>query len=462
MASSKLSFRSALLPEGWKDDVVIAIDRDSGTISSIETAPNRAETTPKRTEAATGVAIPAMANVHCHAHQRLITGLAEKAGPGADTFWTWREIMYRFALKLGPDDLEAVAAQAYVEMLKAGFSAVGEFQYLHHRPNGQPYDNPAEMSLRCLAAAEEAGTAITMLPSLYRYGGFGAKPPDEGQRRFINDADSYLKILEILKESCTGGLRRLGIAPHSLRAVDAPLIFSVVAALGTALPIHIHVAEQLKEVEDCLQSTGQRPVEYLLNTFDVSKNWCAIHATHMTVAETMRLAASGAIAGLCPMTEANLGDGIFPAEPFLAGGGRFGIGSDSNIAIDAAAELRQLEYAQRLRHHARNVLAGEAGQSTGRRLYDGALAGGAQALGRRIGSLAPGRRADIVVLDANHPDLAGRSEDSWLDAYVFVAGGQMVQTVLVGGATLVSEGRHRARATIKERYRKVVTRLVRK
>jgi formimidoylglutamate deiminase len=459
MASSKLSFRSALLPEGWRDDVVVVFDGGDGVISRIETAPNRAEATPKRTEAATGVAIPAMANVHCHAHQRLMTGLAEKAGPGADTFWTWRVIMYRFALKLGPDDLEAVAAQAYVEMLKAGFSAVGEFQYLHHRPNGQPYDNPAEMSLRCLAAAEEAGIAITMLPSLYRYGGFGAKPPDEGQRRFINDADSYLKILEILKESCTGGLRRLGIAPHSLRAVDAPLIFSVVAALGTALPIHIHVAEQLKEVEDCLQSTGQRPVEYLLNNFAVSNNWCAIHATHMTAAETTRLAASGAIAGLCPMTEANLGDGIFPARQFLDAKGKFGIGTDSNITMSPAEDLRQLEYSQRLATHARNVLAHGPGRSTGRTLLEAALTGGAQALAQPIGQIAPGFRADIVVLDPDHPALIGRAQDDMLDAWIFSGGNACVKDVYVAGSPVITDRHHAREAEIEQRFRAAVKRL---
>ena len=438
---------------------MVIFDGDDGVISRIETAPKRAEATPKRTEAATGVAIPAMANVHCHAHQRLMTGLAEKAGPGADTFWTWREIMYRFALKLGPDDLEAVAAQAYVEMLKAGFSAVGEFQYLHHRPDGQPYDNPAEMSLRCLAAADEAGIAITMLPSLYRYGGFGAKPPDAGQRRFINDADSYLKILEILKESCTSGLRRLGIAPHSLRAVDAPLIFSVVAALDAALPIHIHVAEQLKEVEDCLQSTGQRPVEYLLNTFDVSNNWCAIHATHMTAAETTRLAASGAIAGLCPMTEANLGDGIFPARQFLDAKGKFGIGTDSNITMSPAEDLRQLEYSQRLATHARNVLAHGPGRSTGRTLLEAALAGGAQALAQPIGQIAPGFRADLVVLDPDHPALIGRAQDDMLDAWIFSGGNACVKDVYVAGSPVITARHHAREAEIEQRFRAAVKRL---
>ena len=438
---------------------MVIFDGDDGVISRIETAPKRAEATPKRTEAATGVAIPAMANVHCHAHQRLMTGLAEKAGPGADTFWTWREIMYRFALKLGPDDLEAVAAQAYVEMLKAGFSAVGEFQYLHHRPDGQPYDNPAEMSLRCLAAADEAGIAITMLPSLYRYGGFGAKPPDAGQRRFINDADSYLKILEILKESCTSGLRRLGIAPHSLRAVDAPLIFSVVAALDAALPIHIHVAEQLKEVEDCLQSTGQRPVEYLLNTFDVSNNWCAIHATHMTAAETTRLAASGAIAGLCPMTEANLGDGIFPARQFLDAKGKFGIGTDSNITMSPAEDLRQLEYSQRLATHARTVLAHGPGKSTGRTLLEAALTGGAQALAQPIGQIAPGFRADIVVLDPDHPALIGRAQDDMLDAWIFSGGNACVKDVYVAGSPVITDRHHAREAEIEQRFRAAVKRL---
>ncbi len=268
-----------------------------------------------------GIAIPAVPNVHSHAHQRLMVGLAERAGPGADSFWTWREAMYGFALKLSPDDLEAVAAQAYVEMLKAGFSCVGEFQYLHHQPDGSPYDEPAEMSLRCISAAEQAGIAITMLPTLYNYSGFGGQASTAGQRRFVNDAERFLEIYGTLKAVCGANpLRRLGISPHSLRAVTPELLKTVLNGIADDARVHIHVAEQTKEVDDCVAWSGKRPVEFLLDQFDVSSRWCAIHATHMTAGETQRLAKSGAIAGLCPTTEANLGDGIFPADSFHEAG----------------------------------------------------------------------------------------------------------------------------------------------
>jgi formimidoylglutamate deiminase len=262
-----------------------------------------------------GIAVPGMANVHSHAHQRAMVGLAERSGPGADSFWTWREAMYGFALAMQPEDLEAIAAQLYVEALKSGFTAIGEFQYLHNQPDGTPYDAPAEMSLRCLSAAERTGIAVTMLPTLYAYGGFGGQMPGDGQRRFINTADSFLRIVENLGAKMGKG--RLGISPHSLRAVTKELLNEVITGVACDAPIHIHVAEQEKEVEDCIAWCGRRPVAYLLDSFEVSPRWCAIHATHMNNDETVALALSGAVAGLCPTTEANLGDGIFPAAPFL-------------------------------------------------------------------------------------------------------------------------------------------------
>jgi formiminoglutamate deiminase len=329
--------------------------------------------------------------------------------------------------------------------------------------DGRPFSDIGEMAARMAAAAGETGIGLTLLPSFYANGDFGGVAAMRGQRRFLNDPDRFLKLLARTREIATAVAdAAVGIAPHSLRAVT-PKALQAVVEVGGSGPIHIHVAEQSREVVDCVAVLGQPPITWLMNNFDVGPRWCLVHATHMVADETLRLARSGAVIGLCPLTEANLGDGTFrAAEEFLAGGGRFGVGSDSNIAIEAAAELRQLEYSQRLLRHARNVLADHEGQSTGRRLYDGALAGGAQALGRRIGSLEAGRRADIVVLDAEHPDLAGRIDDSWLDAYVFVAGAKMVRTVLVGGTIVVSDGRHRARPTIVERYRKVVMRLMNK
>jgi len=447
-------FDQALLPGGWAREVRIDV-ADGAIVAVAPEAPRGGA------ERIAGIAFAGLPNLHCHAFQRAMAGLAERSGPARDSFWTWREVMYAFLAELTPDDVEAIAAFAYMEMLETGFTAVGEFHYLHHDADGRPFADIGEMAARIAAAAGEAGIGLTLLPSFYANSGFGGIPGTHAQRRFLNTPDAFLELLVRTREiAARVPDAAVGVAPHSLRAVTPATLRLVVEACGGG-PIHIHVAEQTKEAEDCLAALGRPPVAWLIDNFEIGPRWCLVHATHMNDAETGRLARSGAVAGLCPLTEANLGDGIFPAAAYLSAGGRFGVGSDSNIAIEAAAELRQLEYAQRLERRARNVLAGNADRSTGRRLYDAALAGGAQALGRRIGSLEPGRRADIVVLAADHPDLAGRRDDTWLDAYVFVGGARMVRTVLVGGAIVVSEGRHHARPTIEQRYRRVATRLAR-
>jgi formimidoylglutamate deiminase len=368
--------------------------------------------------------------------------------------------MYGFALKLLPDDLEAVAAQAYVEMVKAGFSCVGEFQYLHHQPDGSAYDEPAEMSLRCISAAEQAGIAIAMLPTLYNYSGFGGQTSNAGQRRFINDAERFLEIYETLKSVCgTNPLRRLGISPHSLRAVTPELLKTVLNGIDRQTRVHIHVAEQTKEVEDCLAWCGKRPVEFLLDQFDVSNRWCAIHATHMTEAETRRLAKSGVIAGLCPTTEANLGDGIFPANTFMKQGGAIAIGSDSQITISPAEDLRMLEYSQRLRDHTRNSLASGAGASTGRTLFDAVLQGGATCLDNPMGTIVVGKRCDIAVLDSEHSSMIGREGDATLDTWIFSAGNAAVKDVIVGGSHVVKDRRHIDEDRIQKKFAETVRRL---
>lgn len=446
----KLRFDSVLLPTGWARDVCVSVDAD-GLISNIETSSQEGERM-------SGIAIPGMANLHSHAHQRLMQGLAERAGPGSDSFWTWREVMYGFALKLTPEDMEAVAAQSYAEMLCAGFTSVGEFQYLHHQPDGSPYANRAEMSLRCLVAADATGISTTMLPVLYSHGGFGGAAPNAGQRRFINDVDGFLDIYEILNDAMHGH-HQLGLAPHSLRAVTKAGLDAVLESTPPGQPVHIHVAEQIKEVEDCLAWSKQRPVEYLLSHFDVNQNWCAIHATHMVDHELRVLAASGAVAGLCPTTEANLGDGIFSAVEFTKVGGKFGIGSDSHITISPAEDLRLLEYSQRLKHHTRNALADGAGLSNGRSIFDRALKGGAQALQQNMGSIEIGRRADFVVLNDDHHALLGRAEDVALDAWIFSGGNQCVRDVYAGGKLQVKDGVHVNAASITNNFKKTMARL---
>ena len=451
MPERKLCFTSALLPSGWHDDIVVHLD-EAGFIGRLDTGQRPGDGT--RLD---GIAVPGIANVHSHAHQRAMVGLAERSGPGADSFWTWREAMYGFVRAMEPDDLEAVAAQLYVEALKSGFTAVGEFQYLHHQPDGTPYDEPAEMSLRCLSAADRTGIAMTMLPTLYAHGNFGGAPPADGQRRFVNTADSFRRIVDSLAAQMgKTPLRRLGISPHSLRAVTPELLREVIAAVDDHAPVHIHVAEQVREVEDCIAWCGCRPVEYLLDSFDVSPRWCAIHATHMIGDETMALASSGAVAGLCPTTEANLGDGIFPAAKFLDAGGAIALGSDSQVTVSPAADLRQLEYSQRLAHRARNVLAGGPHRSTGRRLLEAVAEGGAKALGQPMGAIEPGKRCDIVVLDPDHPALIGRSGDEAVDSWVFSGGAPCVKHVVVGGEIVVRDHRHGREDEILSDFRAAV------
>ena len=424
----------ALTPEGWRSDVRLTIDGDA--IADIEMG-----AAPGADDERHAIVLPSLANLHSHAFQRGMAGLAEFRGEARDTFWTWRETMYRFALTMSPDDVEAVAAQLYVEMLEAGFAAVAEFHYLHNAPDGSPYAAPAELAGRIVAAADAAGIGLTLLPVFYAHATFGGAPPRPEQRRFLNDVDSFARLLDdsraLMRDRPRGVV---GVAPHSLRAVAPDELLTIVGLAGAA-PIHIHAAEQLKEVDDCLLWSGARPVQWLLDRAPVDPRWCFIHATHMNADETRRLAHSGAVAGLCPITEANLGDGVFNAPDFLADGGSFGIGSDSNVLIGVGAELRQLEYAQRLRDRSRNVCAAGGG-STGRALYDEALAGGARALARPGGRLAAGAVADIVTLRDDHPALVGRADDQILDAWIFSGGNPLVDCVWSGGRRVVTDGRH--------------------
>ena len=436
--------RQALLAGGWANDVRINVE-DGRIVATEKDAP--AAPGDERHD----TVVAGMPNLHSHAFQRGMAGLAETRGPGSDSFWSWRNVMYRFALSMTPDDVEAVAAQLYVEMLEAGFTRVGEFHYLHHDKDGGHYGDIAEMAARIASAASATGIALTLLPVFYAHAGFGGTAPGEGQRRFINGRDSYAALLErcrALTAALPGGVT--GVAPHSLRAVRPEELTAVVAMAGDR-PIHIHIAEQVKEVEDSIAWSGRRPVEWLLDNQEVDGRWCFIHATHMTEAETRGTAEAGAIAGLCPVTEANLGDGTFPAPDFLSAGGRYGVGSDSNVLIGLPDELRQLEYSQRLFHRARNVLAAPGG-STGRALFDGALAGGAAALGAEAG-LAAGNPADFVSLRARHGlDLAG---DGLLDGWIF-ANGADVDCVWVNGRKQVESGRHVAREAIGRRFTAVM------
>jgi len=431
---------TALLPEGWRDNVRLTIADDR--IAKVETGVQ-----PEATDERHRLLLPAMPNLHSHAFQRAMAGLTELRGPGEDSFWSWRTVMYRFALSMTPEHVEAVAAKLYMEMLEAGFGRVGEFHYLHHASDGQPYAQIAEMAERIAAASAETGIALTLLPVFYAHSGFGGAAPIEGQRRFINSLESFAKLLDGCRAiTATLAGARLGVAPHSLRAVTPDELAKVATMAGTG-PIHIHVAEQVKEVEDCLAWSGARPMEWLMANMPVSGQWCLIHATHMTENETRQMARSGAVAGLCPVTEANLGDGIFPARVFLDEGGRLGVGSDSNILISVPEELRQLEYSQRLALRARNVIAPPGG-STGRMLFDRALIGGGVALNAPAG-LAAGHFADIVALDVEAVPYL--THDQILDQWIF-ASGVAVDAVWALGRKQVENGRHVRREMIDRRF----------
>ncbi len=451
MADTTLHFDHALLPSGWTSDVRLTIA--AGRVAAIETGAS-----PRAEDECHAVALPGMPNLHSHAFQRAMAGLAEVRGASDDSFWTWREAMYRFVERITPDDLTAIAAMAQVEMLESGFTRVGEFHYLHHAPDGSGHADPAEMGAALARAADATGIGLTLLPVFYAHSGFGGAPPGEGQRRFVNDLDGFARLLEA-SERAVAALPDavVGIAPHSLRAVT-PEELTAIAALRTAAPLHIHIAEQVREVEDCVVWRGQRPVEWLLDHASVDQRWCLVHATHVTPAEVSGIAASRAVVGLCPITEANLGDGIFPARAFRDAGGRFGVGSDSNVLIDMAEELRLLEYGQRLTQCGRNLLAA-SGASTGASLFAASVAGGAQALGVK-GGIAVGASADLISLAPNHIAMIGRTRDGWIDALIFAGGRAAIDRVWRHGVCVVEGGRHFARAAIEASYRTTLSRLL--
>lgn len=440
---------TALLPHGLARNVMIEIDGDR--IARV--LENASATGADERHA---LIMPGVANLHSHAFQRAMAGLAERRGLADDSFWSWRSTMYKFALSMTPDDVEAVAAQLYVEMLEAGFTRVGEFHYLHHDETGAPYANIAEMAERIGAASVEAGISLTLLPVFYAHSGFGPKAPNEGQRRFINDLERFSDLMTASRTTIAGiPGARLGVAPHSLRAATISEIRELVE-LDHDGPVHIHMAEQMLEVDDCVRATGARPVELLLSSVEVGAQWCLIHATHMTESEVLGVATAGAVAGLCPITEANLGDGIFRGHEFREAGGRYGVGSDSNVQISLAGELRQLEYSQRLARRARNVLA-PAGASTGEALVLDAALAGAQALGVSSG-IAEGMPADLVAL--NTAEAQYIPDDALLDAFVFGSGVE-VGDVWVSGRKYVAGGRHQNRDAIRRRFDQTMHRLVR-
>jgi formiminoglutamate deiminase len=446
---NELYAKHALTADGWQTDVAVSI-AENGTIAAV-----RAGAEPAGTEV--DILLPAPTNLHSHSFQRAIAGLTEARGSDPqDSFWTWRDLMYRFLAQLTPEDVEAIAAFVQMEMLEAGYAAVAEFHYLHHQADGTLYDNIAELAERIAAGASQSGIGLTLLPVLYEQGGCDGRALGPGQIRCGNTPDRYAKLVDAAELTLgpLGSNAHIGVAPHSLRAASQAGL-ALATELRPQAPLHIHIAEQLAEVEEVVQAWGQRPVAWLLGHHDIDARWCLVHATHMLPEETRGLAATGAVAGLSPITEANLGDGIFDAGRFLAAGGKFGIGSDSNVRIALAEELRLLEYGQRLRDHQRAVLA-TASQSTGRVLFEGAASGGAQAAGRNSGVIESGRLADLIALDAGIAGQTGAIGDTLLDVFVFAGGDRMITDTWSAGRHVVRSGRHFARDEITERYRTVM------
>ena len=446
-----MSIRSSLrflTPSGWHDATcVVGAD---GRIAALEPA---VEPTGPR-------ALPGIPNTHSHAFQRAMAGMAERQTDPADSFWTWRELMYRFAGRLDPDAQYAIAAQLYTEMLEAGYTNVCEFHYLHHQPDGRPYDDPATMSRALIAAAADTGIRLTLLPVLYMTAGFDGRGLESRQRRFGHSLDAYLALLQTLR-AAENPMLRVGVALHSLRAVPESALRALVEAIaGETFPIHIHIAEQTAEVEQCLALRGARPVRWLLDHAPVDSRWTLVHATHLSGGEVQAIAASAATVALCPTTEANLGDGLFPLRSFLDAGGRFSIGSDSNVSVSPVEELRWLEYGQRLRAGHRNIVAGAQQPSTAAVLLDQAWSGGAASAGIALGALEVGRPADWFVLDEQAPVLAGASDSDVLDRFVFAGNRPLIERVYVGGRCVVENGRHHRYDEFARRYRATIGRLL--
>lgn len=438
----------ALTPQGWQNDVLVEVE--AGRIKRV---------TPGAPPTGTrvGCLLPAPANTHSHAFQRAMAGMTERRGPNPqDTFWTWRQLMFRFLDRITPDQVQAIAAFVQMEMLEAGYATNVEFHYLHHQPGGVPYAQLSELSDRITAAADQSGIGLTLLPVFYQHGGCDRRPLTSGQQRFGNDPARFAQLAEAARARIDEGPADwgFGIAPHSLRAAPPEAIREVIR-LAPDGPLHMHLAEQIAEIEEVEAAFGKRPVEWVLDNLTPDARWHFVHCTQMTPQETEALARTGATAVLCPLTEASLGDGIFDGVRWLSAGGSLSIGSDSNIRIALAEELRQLDTSQRLRDHSRAALA-TPDHSTGRRLWDAITAGGARSAGRQTGAVAPGMWADILALDTTHPDLEGLSGDMILDSYIFAGDDRMVREVWSAGRHQVTGGRHVEREAITAAYRAAV------
>ncbi|MDT8318922.1 MAG: formimidoylglutamate deiminase [Xanthomonadales bacterium] len=449
-------FDHALLPDGWADNVLITV-APGGAIEEVFAMSDAGKNDENAIDGRFAVALPGLVNAHSHAFQRAMAGLAEFRGTARDTFWSWRETMYRFALALTPEDQFAISAWLHVELLKHGYTSLVEFHYLHNQPDGRPYDDPSLMSQATVEAAAETGIGLTHLPVLYMTADLSGTPLTDRQRRFGLDVDTLARITERVRDAVRDEPdMTTGLAAHSLRAVPPAAMTALLDArrtLGVA-PFHIHVAEQKQEVEDCRTHLGRPPVDWLLDNAPVDGNWTLVHGTHVSDRACAQLAGTGAAVALCPTTEGNLGDGIFPLLTFVNAGGAIAIGSDSHVSVSPWEELRWMEYVQRLHRQERNVMATSANPHTGTALVQHLSRSAAQVTGRPVGRLAAGNRADLVVLDTAPGQFAGRRAEQVLDTAIFAAHGNPVRHVMVGGKWRVTDGHHVQETPIGDRYRK--------
>ncbi|MGL1957589.1 MAG: formimidoylglutamate deiminase [Colwellia sp.] len=469
----KLTAENILLADGWATQQTLTIENDVITAITAGKDP--------QAEYIKGAIIPGMVNCHSHAFQRAFAGFSEQASEGQDSFWTWRKIMYQFLAQLTSEDAQVIAKQLYIEMLKMGYTRVAEFHYLHHDIDGAIYDgaivdcdnenNPeknspsglATMAKAIFQAAKESGIGLTLLPVLYQHGGFGEKKPHAGQKRFINSIAQFNQLVsDCFALSTLFSNTNVGIAPHSLRAVDQISLIKAVAhvrSLDSKAPIHIHIAEQQQEVSDCLKYYHKRPVQWLLDNLDLDSQWCLIHATHIDAQEREGIITAQAIAGICPTTEANLGDGIFPTAEFLAEKGTFAIGSDSHISVNPIEELRWLEYSQRLIKQQRTILATREQASVGQHLWQSAALGGAQSTHANTGCLAVGKQADLLVLDHHQTQLFASSTQHLLDSVIFASQQNMVADVMVNGQWVIRDKQHEQQQESADNFAQLIAKL---
>ena len=451
----ELYFGRAYINSKWENGVRIKVS-DQGLITKVELNSDRV-----KTDEIYGTGIPGIPNIHSHSFQRIMAGLSEYKLSQGDDFWTWRELMYRYANQISPANLAAIATQLYIEMVKSGYTGVAEFHYIHRKKGGLHYDNPATLSESIIEAAKTAGINLTLLPVSYMYSGFGQEPLSSEQRRFGNDVENYLELLQLVSKSTSIYQNaNLGMAFHSLRALSPEAMNEILSEFNRSWPhspIHIHIAEQTKEVNDCLAWCGKRPVEWLLQNHEVDDRWCLVHATHLTSPEINSLAKSGAIAGLCPTTEANLGDGFFPLRQFLDAGGHIAIGSDSNSSVSPVEEMRWLEYGQRLVTRSRNVVSSEGVLHTGSSLFDNCTIGGAKALGQKTGVIKEGYQADILVLDDNAANFASTPSEFALDTFIFNGNRNLISDVMVSGQWQVKNYKHVNEEYAEEQFKKTLS-----